>query len=187
MTSYLEFEDKIVLSNTIHRSCFARYDFTSSDFHDKTIDDLFSFYKDNDEDYWDYMCDVILEFIEQMKNYYDEYNGYDMAHYINDCYNNLYHQRQCELYELFHETYITVYARKLAEYIEIHRKPVEYYSLDIFELEEENVDLHDNVIQTFQNAFNEKTIKTFCIKCGQFGHECHSTVTTFAKLRGKSG
>ena len=183
MTSYLSFEDKIVLTNTIHRSCFSRYDFTR---FNNNIYDIFAFCKDDNDsydDYCDYMCDIIIEFIDKIKYYYDEYYGYDISHYINDCYNNIYHQRQCELYELFHKTYMNIYARKLAEYIENYRKPMEYYTLSIFEVDEK-VDLHDTVIQTIQRAFEQKNINIFCIKCGVFGHRCYSTVTTFAKLRG---
>ena len=186
ITSYLHFEDKIALSNALHKSCFIRYNFAGSDFQNKRIDHLFSFYKDDDEydDYCDYLCDISTEFIYQVRTHYDNYHGLDIAYYMNDFYNNLYYRRTRELYELFHDMYMTVYARKLAEYIENHGKPVEYYSLDIFELDDEGVDLHDVVIKTFQTAFDKKVINVFCRKCGIFGHICHSTVTTFAKLRG---
>lgn len=172
ITSYLNFEDKIVLSKTIGKNCLHKYNFNDRNFRYQNIDDVFSFYnEENDDEISDYICELTSDFASELDKYYDEYYGYNAEDYMDDCYNNLIYEKYRELTELFGDSYLTVYARKIAEYIEDKNLPVSYYKYDLVKLEEKlGIDINAEIIEYYKYVFVNEDIDVFCERCGLFGH-----------------
>ena len=170
--SYLDFEDKVILGKSINKNCLKKYDFNSIDFRYKNIDDIFYFYnEENDDDNCEYICNLCSSFTSELTNHYNDYYGYDEDDFMNDYYNNINHERYQELSNLFHSSYMKVYARKLVEYIENNNMSIVYFDYTIFELEENlDIDIYDLVIDYYKYVFENEDINTFCEKCGLFGH-----------------
>lgn len=170
--SYLDFEDKVILGKSINKNCFKKYDFNSIDFRYKNIDDIFSFYnEENDDEYCEYICDLCCDFSNKLTNYYNDYCGYDEDDFINDYYNNIKYETHQELSNLFHSSYIKVYTRKLIEHIENKNLSIIYYDYTIFELEEKlDIDIYNLVLDYYKYIFENEDIDIFCEKCGLFGH-----------------
>ena len=172
ITSYLDFNDKMILNKTINKNCLTKYNFNSINFRYKNIDDIFTLYnEENDDEFCEYMSDLSSFFSSELNKYYDEFYGYDIEDYMNDYYNNLKYEKHRDLTELFYSSYLRVYTRKVAEYIENHNLSIIYYDYDFFELEKKiNIDIHDLVINYYKYVFENEDIDLFCERCGSFGH-----------------
>lgn len=173
ITSYLTFEDRVIFSKALNKNCVRTHDFNSKKFQNRTIYDIFNLYsKDNDDDeFFEHMCELCSQFTIDMSNYYDTYYGYDEEDFMNDEYNNIPYERYRELSELFYATYTTVYSRKIIEYIENNNLSISYYDYDFFQLEDElNIDTYNLIIKYYKYVFENEDITVFCNRCGLFGH-----------------
>lgn len=103
---------------------------------------------------------------------YSEYCGYDVEDYMNDYYNNIPHENYRILSDLFRESYIDVYTRKLIENIENSKKNIKYNcDENIFELDRLlDKDIEQIVLEYYINEFKNENIEYFCKRCGRFGH-----------------
>ena len=172
ITSYLDFENKVILSKTIKKNCLRKYNFNSKDFRYKNMEDLFTLCSvENDDEICEYMADLCSIFQSELNTYYDEYNEYDITDYMNDYYNNIKYFKHQELSELFHSSYISVYTRKVAEHIENNNLSLDYYNYDLIELDEKiDINIHDLVIDYYKYVFDFEDLDMFCRKCGLFDH-----------------
>ena len=184
ITSYLSFEDKIVISKELQRNCLRTYNFNDRCFRYKNIDDLFSLYTEAiDCEYFDYICELQIIFKDELSDYYNKICGYTRADFAYDYYNNLSRFTDSVLSDLFDETYITVYTRKIIEYFENNNLQVTLSNHTIFELEDKiGIDIHQSVIEYYKYALENKNIELFCVRCGLFGHHSASSECIFYNI-----
>lgn len=168
--TYLDFQDKIGLSHAVNKNCLLKYNFNGKSFRNKNIDDIFTFYDEHcNDEVSDYICELSSEFVSELDLYYDEYYAIQPMDYANNYYNNLSYEKYRELSELFHSSFLAIYARFMAEYIEKNNLSVAYYKYNLIELEEK-VELFGTVIDYYKDVFEVGNIDIFCEKCGKFGH-----------------
>jgi hypothetical protein len=61
ITSYLQFEDKIILSKSIRKNCLRKFNFNNKDFIYNNIYDVFTNYKgENNDENGEYICLIYL-------------------------------------------------------------------------------------------------------------------------------
>lgn len=172
ITSYLDFEDKVILNKTIKKNCLRKYNFNSKKFRYKNMEDIFTLFSiERDDEICEYMADLSSIFQSELNTYYDEYYDYDIEDYMNDYYNTIKYCKHQELNELFYSSYISIYARKVAIHIENNNLSYDYYNYDLIELDEKiDINIHDLVIDYYKYVFDFEDLDMFCRKCGLFGH-----------------
>lgn len=173
ITSYLHFEDKIILSKTIKKNCLKKYNFDTINFHNNNIYDIFTSYNEESNGViCEYMYNLSSHFLSEITKCCDDYCDYDRENYIMENYNNFVYGRDRELIHLLHKTYMKVYTRKVVEYVENNNLHVpSYYDYDFFELEtKENIDIYNSVMEYYKHVFENELMGIFCDKCGLFGH-----------------
>jgi len=189
ITSYLGFEDKFIFSKIINKKCLRYYDFNDIDFQYKNIYDILHLCNEiNNDEFCEYMGELCSNFTCELSNYYDEYYGYDVEDFMNDDYNNMPIERYRNLCDLFYNSYLSVYIRKIVEYIENNNIHITYdVDDDIFELEKKiNIDIHNLVIEYYKYIFENENIDIFCKKCGVFSHHTASTNCIFYNVHNEN-
>jgi len=173
ISSFLSFEDKVVISKALNKNFMKTYNFIDINFENMSISDLFNLSnKDIDDEFCEYISELCSQFTNVMSDYYDDYYGYDIDDFMNDYYNNISYERIKDLSELFHNTYFSIYTRKVIEYIENNNLSIPYYDYDFFTLEKSliNIDFYDKIIEYYKYVFENEDINIFCDRCGLFGH-----------------
>ena len=162
--SYLTIYERVISSDIIGQSGLHYYDFTSDDFKHKHLEDLFS-------------CDNMdihseqMDLLTHLSIEYDDYYGYTIDDYIMDQYGDIEREKYNELRELT-SFYSIVFTIRVIEYIEYHQPSLDYDPTeDIDSLENRlHGNVHQQVIDTFKNAFRLGIINVCCERCGSFGH-----------------
>lgn len=182
ITSYLQFEDKIILSKSIRKNCLRKFNFNNKDFIYNNIYDVFTNYKgENNDENGEYMSNLSPCFVNELNQCYDDDYEYNIEHYMSNTYNSMITSKDRELTQLLHKTYMKVYARKIVEYIENNNLFIlSYYDYDFFELErKENIDIYNSVMEYYKYVFENELMDIFCDRCGLFGHNNTSKKCVF--------
>jgi hypothetical protein len=172
IVSYLSFEDKVILGKIV-KKCFTKYNFNSKQFQCKTLDSINKLCKPEDDDeFCDYMTELCSNFTSELDTAYTNYCGYDDEDISNDYYNNISYQCYRDLQEMFYDSYMVVYLRKVIEHIENNNLCISYENNDLFELDElVELNIHETVLEYYKNVLEHGNIDIFCNRCGLFGHE----------------
>lgn len=176
ISGYLNFEDKINFGKYCNKNLTKYYNFQT--YNLSRISDIFTIF-DNDE-YIDYIYgDMCSSFVFSLEKACNDYYGYDMEDFMNDYYNDISRENYRILSDLFRESYIDVYTRKLLENIENSNKLIKYncdeniFELDLFW----NID--EIVKEYYMTQFENENISCFCKRCGSFGHHDVSNECVF--------
>jgi len=171
ITSYLEFTERVIINTFVRNNCLRKYDFNNVDFRYKHIDNIFTLYDENTlQAYNTYLYDLSKSFIKELTYEYNNLWKYDDETFLDNFY-NIKFNRDRELNLLFQDSFIKVYTRKIAEYIEMNDLSMDYYKYSLFELEEKiGLYIHNIIIKYYSECFKNKKIHSFCYKCGSFGH-----------------